>query len=206
MSILNPFYIEACLTHSAHWCEGHGAIPDTEYMGLSLVYYALIYGLRAETCVCLGSGGGYVPRVMAQAQRGLKRSFPQFRGRVILVDANNPGARFGQPDWLAEDSFFRSRWPEIQIHLITTDTFAAQSRSLQIDYLHIDADHSRAAEDFELFRANIVPGGIVVFHDTKMTQVSLVVRKVMRAKTWQVIRFDDVGAGIAVCRKVGIIS
>ena len=47
----------------------HGA-TDT-HLGDGLIIYSLIQYMRAKTCVCLGSGGGFVPRLMTQARYDL---------------------------------------------------------------------------------------------------------------------------------------
>ena len=47
----------------------HGA---TDYhLGDGILIYAIIQYMRAKTCVCLGSGGGFIPRIMSQARRDL---------------------------------------------------------------------------------------------------------------------------------------
>ena len=43
----------------------HGATDL--HLGDGLLIYSIIHYLRAKTCVCLGSGGGFIPRIMTQA-------------------------------------------------------------------------------------------------------------------------------------------
>ena len=44
----------------------HGA---TDYhLGDGLLIYSIIQYMRAKICVCLGSGGGFIPRIMTQAR------------------------------------------------------------------------------------------------------------------------------------------
>ncbi len=50
----------------------HGA--TTEHMGDGLIVYSIIQHMRAKTCVCIGSGGGFIPRIMTQARLDLKSS------------------------------------------------------------------------------------------------------------------------------------
>ena len=40
-------------------------------LAAGMIYYSLAYSLKARTCVNLGSGGGFVPRMLRQAQRDL---------------------------------------------------------------------------------------------------------------------------------------
>ena len=47
----------------------HGATDF--HLGDGLLIYAVIQYLRAKTCVCLGSGGGFIPRLMTQARYDL---------------------------------------------------------------------------------------------------------------------------------------
>src|SRR5262245_38832527 len=68
-SLVDSRVISELLTREAPWHESHGA--DGAYLGMGLLYYALTYSLRADVAVCLGSGGGFVPRLMRQAQRDL---------------------------------------------------------------------------------------------------------------------------------------
>lgn len=58
--------------------------------------------LRAKLAVCLGSGGGFVPRLTRQAQRDLGIAT---HGRTILVVANRPEAGWGAPARLRQRRF-----------------------------------------------------------------------------------------------------
>lgn len=44
----------------------HGATD--EHMGDGLLVYSLIQYMRCKVCVCLGSGGGFIPRIMTQGK------------------------------------------------------------------------------------------------------------------------------------------
>ena len=44
----------------------HGATDLT--LGDGLLVYSIIHYMRAKNCVCLGSGGGFIPRIMTQAR------------------------------------------------------------------------------------------------------------------------------------------
>jgi hypothetical protein len=76
------------LTRDAAWALSHGA--EGEYL-MGLLYYALTYTLKARLAVCLGLGGGFVPRLMRQTQRDLGIAETS---RTMLGDGNLPAAGY----------------------------------------------------------------------------------------------------------------
>ena len=172
MSLVNKEFITTHLTVDDPWCSSHGSENGSEDLAAGMLYYSLAYSLRAKTCVCLGSGGGFVPRLMRQAQRdlGLKGS------RTLLVDGSEKVEQakkdiWGSPYWVAEDSTFRTNYPEIEIVLNLTeyafrDYF--QPNNLNIDYLHIDADHHYEGVklDWDLYSTLVPKEGVITLHDT----------------------------------------
>ena len=93
----------------------HGATDL--HLGDGLLIYSVIQYMRAKTCVCLGSGGGFIPRIMSQARIDLydqkifegKKSMEWGDcGTTILVDASNGVG--GNTDWTDEESFFRKNF------------------------------------------------------------------------------------------------
>lgn len=163
--LVDPIMVTRTLLKDAAWSDSHGADPDTAYLGAGLLYYTLPYMLRAKLCVCIGSGGGFVPRLMRQAQRDLGLT----DARTILIDGNTgPWCR---PSWLDKDAFFRQAYPEIEIILAkSADVWAREeTRKWQIDYLHIDGDHSHkgSLDDFQKFEPLMASRGLITFHDTK---------------------------------------
>ena len=84
------------------------------HIGDGLLLYSLVYFYKFKTLVCLGSGGGFIPRIMTQARYDL--SLEGFyeeismewgeNGSTYIVDACN-GIN-GEVDWDKEDSFFRT--------------------------------------------------------------------------------------------------
>lgn len=190
------------LLRDAAWAESHGAAGD--YLGSGLLYYTLVYLLKARVAVCLGSGGGFVPRLMRQAQWDLGLAD---MSRTILVDANRPEAHWGAPAWLAEDSFFRTRYPDVDLIIDLTRNAAKdffQTQGIDIDYLHIDADHSFEGcyEDFTAFRPFLHEGSIVTLHDTNYpgAGVNHVLEHIRTLADCEVLDMPDIGAGIAVVR------
>ena len=153
----------------------HGA-TDLD-LGDGLLIYSIIQYMRAKTCVCLGSGGGFIPRLMSQARmdlhdhqifEGTKSMEWGDVGTTILVDAANGVG--GNTDWTEEDSFFRQNFP-CRIILDTTENAFYNyfvKEDIKIDYLHIDAGHSfeDVKRDFELYKTILSPNGIISIHDT----------------------------------------
>ena len=204
LQLINRELVREALTHEAPWSESHGA--NGEYLGMGLIYYGIVYLLRAKLAVCLGSGGGFVPRLMRQAQRDLGIADD---ARTILVDANRPEAGWGAPAWLSPVSFFRQSYGDVEIVLQTGESaiqtlFAPQC--LTIDYLHIDADHSFEAclADFRAYRPFLREGAVVTLHDTNFggAGVRHVIEHLRTRSDCEVVDFRDVGAGTAVVRMV----
>jgi len=150
----------------------HGATK--EHLGDALLIYALIQHMRAKIVVCLGSGGGFIPRVMFQAHRDLaiqgifEKESEWNKIQVYLVDAANGIG--GNNDWKDKDSFFRTNF-NTRIILDTTENAYYNffvKEDIKIDYLHIDADHSYEGvkKDFELYSKRLSDNGIISIHDT----------------------------------------
>jgi hypothetical protein len=153
----------------------HGATDL--HLGDGLLIYSTIQYMRAKTCVCLGSGGGFIPRLMSQARMELhdQEIFSGNKlmewgdiGTTILVDASNGVG--GQTDWVDDESFFRQHFP-CRIILDTTENAFYNyfvKEDIKIDYLHIDAGHSYESvkQDFELYSQLLNPWGVISIHDT----------------------------------------
>lgn len=183
------------LTTEAPWREGHAASDD--YLGLGMLYYAIAYMLRAHVCVCLGSGGAFVPRCMRQAQRDLGL----VDSRTIIVDANN--GRWGEPKWLPQDSYFRQHFPDVENWIMTTRDAAARLTET-LDFVHIDADHSynHVKEDFVLYSSHLSCGGVITLHDTRTEcGVPIFVRELYAMPEWDVVNFKSLGVGLALVRR-----
>lgn len=119
---------------SSKWSESHGADESIGYLGMGSVYYALVYALKAKRCVCLGSGGGFVPKTMYLAQLTLKSSKIIDDFDISLVDADT--GIWGRPDYINSIPDY----PEIKLIKELTDN--AYHQFDNIDYLHVDADHT----------------------------------------------------------------
>lgn len=186
--ITNKDYIKEFITNNQEFNEvgeevlksvpyrwSHGATDD--HLGDGLIIYSLIQYMRAKTCVCLGSGGGFIPRIMTQARIDL-HSQNIFEGdanynwgdigATYIVDAMNGIG--GQVSWFNEESFFRRLFSPKIIADTTANAFHNYFvlNDTKIDYLHIDAGHSyeNVKEDFELYSQLLSPNGIISIHDT----------------------------------------
>ena len=171
MSILNRGWVYDSITRnedsgSVSYRWTHGA-NDT-YLGAGIMYYSIPYFLKSQVCVCLGSGGGYVPRLMTDAIWELQETDMIEMGEVYVVDATN--SVNGEVDWSDEDSYLREKFNPRFLNTTTEDAFYNffVQRDIKIDYLHIDADHTYEGvkKDFELYSTIMNENGIISIHDT----------------------------------------
>ena len=121
------------ISHTSEWSWSHGTV-GTKYAGFAPLYFSLIYTMRSKRCVCLGSGGGFVPKIMVYAQNKLIEENLIVDYDVSLVDANLAGWGDRSYDNCIEG------YPEIKLINKTTDEAAELFND--ISYLHVDADHS----------------------------------------------------------------
>ena len=171
-TILNHEYIKNSITKNngkddVKYRWSHGATDN--HMGDGMLVYSMMYFFKPTISVCLGSGGGFIPRIMWSCISDLeKEGFNTDESRVILVDAVN-GIN-GHPDWTDEDSFYRKHFLSEWLHTTTEDAYYEFfiKRDMKIDLLWIDADHTfeGVKKDFDLYSNIINKGGIITIHDT----------------------------------------
>lgn len=153
----------------------HGA--SNYHLGDGLLIYSIIQLMRYKSLVCLGSGGGFIPRIMTQARLDLhdQEIFTGNKdynhgdiGVTYLVDAGNGIG--GDIDYENADSFFRHQFVPKFIKETTEQAFYNYfiKQDIKIDFLHIDAGHSYedVKKDFELYSTILNPNAIVSLHDT----------------------------------------
>ena len=177
--MFNQEYIKTHLTNNLttpvpyRWT--HGATDL--HLGDGLIVYSIIQHMRAKNCVCIGSGGGFIPRIMTQArydlhQQGIFEGNSDYNwgdiGATYVVDACNG---IGGPNDLEnEESFYRKsfypRFIKSTSERAYYDFFVIQD--IKIDVLFIDGDHSYEVVklDFELYSKIMSPNGIILIHDT----------------------------------------
>lgn len=178
LGLLNVDYIRSHLLNEAPWAESHGADHNL-YLGAGLLYYSLAYAFQCRTIVVLGSGGGFVPRLLRQAQRDVERSRVVKGGQrgsvdtfqLILIDAHLPSAGWGATFYAENDqTVMRREFADIRYIFETTDEafHLLKAEGIEIDYLHVDADHSfkQSLKDFINYVSLLSPRGVVSFHDT----------------------------------------
>lgn len=201
MSLVDLDFIQKNITSDngseVPYIWSHGA--NSMHIGDGIVIYALIQQIRAKVCVCLGSGGGFIPRIMTQARRdlwtqGIFTGDNNERwgdiGVTYVVDACNEVG--GHVSWADEDSFFRTNFYPAFIKDTTENAFYNffVKQNIKIDFLHIDADHSfeGVKQDFDLYSTIMSPGGIISLHDSDPTyENNLIVTEEHKA-TWD--KFD----------------
>jgi len=176
-TILNHKYIEQEITTNAgkefRYRWSHGA--TTKHLGDGMILYSMMYFFKPKLSVCLGSGGGYIPRIMWSCISDLRQEGYDGKGesRVILVDAVN-GVN-GEPDWTDEDSFYRTNFNSEWLHSTTEEAYYEYfvKRDMKIDMLWIDADHSLEGvkKDFDLYSEIMSDNGIIMIHDTDKNYV-----------------------------------
>jgi len=175
----------------------HGA-DDRSYIGSGILYFTIPYMLKAKTCVCIGSGGGYVPRFMFQAQVEAKVQ----GGRTILIDANK--GPYGRPDYLDPGSSFRKRFNAVEIVEMDSADYAAvaKNQNLVIDYLHIDGDHSYEGvlSDFTNYLPLMSNKGLITLHDTCGRLPCAAVIPTIKGMGHEIINLPHIGEGIAIIK------
>ena len=176
-NILNHKYIEQEITTNdkksdVRYRWSHGATE--KHMGDGIIVYSMMYFFKPKLSVCLGSGGGFIPRIMSKCLNDLKQEgFNTDESRVILVDAVN-GVN-GHPDWIDDDSFYRNNFQSEWLHSTTEKAYYEYfiKRDMKIDVLWIDADHSYEGikKDFDLYSQIMSENGIIMIHDTDKNYV-----------------------------------
>lgn len=193
LDCINNWILKDELFHPAY----HGA---KSFLGGGILHYAFPYMYKSKCCVCLGSGSGFVPRLMRQAQFDLNI---HNESETILVDANMPEAGWGSPDYHNEPNFFTENF-DVKIIKQTTKEALNFFKNKQIDYLHIDADHSYewAKHDFENYSKLVPVHGIITLHDSMVeTGVPTVVQEIRDSGKYDVCNIR-IGTGVAIVRKL----
>ena len=177
--ITNQQYIETYITTNGGekipYLWTHGA--TTKHMGDGLIVYSLIQHMRYKDCVCIGTGGGYIPRIMTQARVDLydQEIFtgnPTFSwgdiGTTYVVDPCNGVG--GDSDICNMEGFYQKtffpRFIKETSERAYYDFFVRED--IKIDLLFIDGDHSYEGvkKDFDLYSKLLKPNGLILIHDT----------------------------------------
>ena len=177
--ILNNEYIKKHITTDdgdpIPYMATHGA--SDEHLGDGIMVYSIIQHMRFKECLCIGSGGGYIPRLMTQARfelhtQGIFEGDPAYSwgdiGTTYVVDACNGVG--GKCDISSVDSYFQSHFYPRFIKDTSENAFYNffVMEGLKLDLIYIDADHSYEGvkKDFELYSQILKRNGIIMIHDT----------------------------------------
>jgi len=157
--LLNSDAIQNWILKDEKFHRSHGAHDNN--LGTGMLYYALTYCYQAKLAVCLGSGSGFVPRLMRMAQNDLGIAAAS---ETVLVDANLPEAGWGSPDYFSPCFFTES----FDVRIVQKKTADAVSEFTDIDYLHIDADHSYEGSKSDLmeYSKKLSKKAVITMHDT----------------------------------------
>ncbi len=169
--LLSQEFMAKSLLKEASYAKSHGVISGMPYLGTAILYYAIAYMLPAVHAVVLGSGAGFVPRLVRQAQREIPEGEFAKQSRCLLIDADQEIAGFGRPEYHGtQPHFFKEAYPDIEILKMTTDEafLRLKGEGFKIDYLHIDADHTffQSFSDFENYLSLMKEEFVITLHDT----------------------------------------
>jgi len=153
----------------------HGATD--EHLGDGLLVYSMIQHMRYKNCVCIGSGGGFIPRIMTQARidlykQGIFEGNGDYNwgdiGATYVVDACNGVGGRCQID--KTDSYYQSHFYPRFIKETSEKAYYNffVLEDIKIDLLFIDGDHSYVGvkNDFDLYSQILSPNGVIMIHDT----------------------------------------
>jgi hypothetical protein len=177
--ITNQDYIRYAITSNGGknipYLWTHGA--TSEHIGDGMMVYSIIQHMRAKNCVCIGSGGGFIPRIITQARndlfnQGIFEGNPDSNwgdiGATYVVDACNGVG--GPNDLENEESFYRKLFPPRFIKDTSENAYYNffVRQNIKIDFLFIDGDHSYEGVklDFELYSKLLTDNGVILIHDT----------------------------------------
>lgn len=196
--LINKDCIDNWLLKDEKFHRSHHA--ESGFLAGGLLHYLFPYMFKSRCCVCLGSGSGFVPRLMRQAQydTGIFED-----SETILVDANLPEAGWGVPDYHDKENFFTQNF-DVKIIKKTTKEALSDLKNKQIGYLHIDADHSYkwTKHDFLTYSSMVPVHGIITLHDSMVsTGVPQLVEEIKKNNKFEICNIR-IGTGVAIVRKL----
>jgi predicted O-methyltransferase YrrM len=180
---------------------------ETRNLGLGWLYYALARMYKVTTCVCIGSGRGFTPILIA---KGMKDNGG---GRLYFIDPSLDDDFWKQPNSVM--NWFESFGvAEIILHyLVTTQEFtkSAVYRELQnVDLLFIDGCHlyENVKFDFEAFKDKVSEHGLIAFHDSISRSTNIrwqgprkLLLEILSAGEYQAFDFK-LGAGLTLLQRI----
>jgi hypothetical protein len=191
------------------WHESHiqNNSPDVStYLGGGMLYYGLNQTLASKVSVIIGSGAGFVPRLVAQAQRdsGTKNGYTYYIDADIKYDPQT-GQEYGKPE------IEKVKLDKNLFLLKMRSSYAAklfEKEGIKINYLHIDGDHSVKGilEDWNFFYPLLSENAIVTFHDYSSVPDVKVALEIIKKSHPDInfISFPNAGAGITLAQIGGL--
>lgn len=193
---------------------GHAQRVSDRNLGLGWLYYALARMIRPANAVVIGSYRGFVPLVLGRALADNAEG-----GQVIFIDPSLADDHW--KDAAAVQRYFAELGvTNVTHHLQTTQQFVESFayRELEsVGLVFVDGFHSaeQARFDFEAFADRLIPGGMILLHDSvwrmstgiygpDQSYVHSVVDFIAELKQqprWQVLDFPF-GDGVTAVRRV----
>ncbi len=174
-------------------------------LGFGMIHYSIIRNIKPRRVLCIGSGRGFVPAILALACKDNNK------GIVDFVDAGfkEEDVSFhwqGNGFWKSTNinkyfNFFKIN-KFIKTYIMTNSTFN-QKYSYKYDYVYIDGDHTYEGvkKDFNFFYKKLNKYGFIVFHDHKNTNKKYGVGKFLKElKQHNLIQFN-IGVGLSLLQK-----
>ena len=144
-------------------------------LGYGWTHYSLIRLLKSKKVLCVGSKYGFIPAVCALACKDNEK------GIVDFVDAgydiNDYEGMAAGEHWGGEGFWKKcdakkyfgkfDLQDNINLFVMTTETFFKKYKKNRYGYVHIDGDHSYKGvkTDFEMFWPMVEKGGFLAIHD-----------------------------------------
>jgi|GEM_PF-4989456 len=194
------------------WSESHidleGFKRGGSFLGGGMLYYGIVQASMSKLSVIIGSGAGFVPKIVAQAQRDMGariKAITYYIDADIDVFNHKTGQNYGNPELdkvKLDSNLFLMRM---------RSSYAAkifEKEGVKIDYLHIDGDHSVKGilEDWRYYHPLLTENAIVTFHDYSSLPDTKIALEIIKGQHPEIefIVFPNSGAGICVAQLGGL--
>jgi predicted O-methyltransferase YrrM len=172
--VSNEVFIRELMTHFFADEAGHRANIDVADMGYGWIHYGLVRLIKPTRILCIGSGYGYIPGLLAQA------CLENGHGHVDFVDAGYGIRRRHNFEWVGfwktieGQMVFRDFGLNnyITLHLMRTDEYIKKFPELRYQYVYIDGDHlyKGIKYDFDIFWPRLDKNGFLALHDISIKE------------------------------------
>lgn len=187
----------------------YGCTQGGGFAGGGMLYYGIVSANLPKVAVVIGSGAGFVPRIVAQAQRDSEDLSPDsityFIDADIDITSFDSGQNYGAADLV------NVRLDKNLFMMKMRSSYAAQlfkNENIKIDYLHIDGDHSvkGIVEDWKYFYRLLSKDAVITFHDlNSVRDVEIALKQIKQiSPTIEYIVFNNAGVGVVVAQLGGL--